>query len=145
MIFLYSLVLTVLGVAKALAVWRAGRFERRYASAALAAEKLLRTPEFRAGNGRTDAAASAKRQFQLGQLVQKRDALEARHAAWQARADALAAWTAAVRHWRGRKLPYTAGVLDVWMLLCLLDYVGAGHYPSAREVVHWVTSVVRGE
>jgi hypothetical protein len=145
MIFLYTLVLIALGAAKALAVWRAGRYERRYAKAALAAEKLLRSPEPRAGNGRPDIAASAKRQLQLGQLVQKRDALEDRHAAWQARADGIAAWVAAVRNWRGCKLPYTAGVLDVWMVLCLLDYLGAGEYVSAREAVRWVTQVIRGE
>jgi hypothetical protein len=145
MIFLYTLILIALGAAKVLAAARAGRYERRYAKAALAAEKLLRAPEPRAGNGRADAAAGAKRQFQLGQLVQKRDALEARHAVWQARADRFVSWGAAVRNWRGRKLPYTAGVFDVWMALCLLDYLGAGEYLSAREAVRWVTQVVRGE
>jgi hypothetical protein len=142
MIFLYTIVLVLFGAAKALAVWRAGRYERRYTKAALAAEKLLRAPEPKAGNGRPDVAATAKRQFQLGQLVQKRDAVEAKHAAWQARADWLTAVVAAVRGWRGRKLPYTAGVFDVWMLLCLLDHFGAGEYVSAREVVRWVSSLV---
>ena len=144
MIFLYTLALVLLGAAKALAVYRAGRLERRYAKAALAAEKLLRVPEPRAGNGRHDLAAGAKRQYQLGQLVQKRDALEARHATWQARADRLTGWSAAVRNWRGRKLPYTAGVIDVWMLLCLLDYLGAGEYVNAREAVRWLTGLIRG-
>ncbi len=143
MIFLYTLVLVTLGAVKVLAVWRAGRLERRYATAALAAEKLLRTPEPKAGNGRADLALSAKRYYHLGQLVQRRDALEEKYSAWQARADRLTAWVAAVRNWRGRKLPYTAGVIDVWMLLCLLDYCGAGEYVSAREVVRWATGMIR--
>ena len=145
MIFLYTLALVLLGAAKALAVYRAGRLERRYAKAALTAEKLLRAPEPKAGNGRHDLAATAKRQYQLGQLVQKRGALEARHATWQARADRLTGWSAAVRNWRGRKLPYTAGVLDVWMLLCLLDYLGAGEYVNAHEAVRWLAGLIRGE
>ena len=44
MIFVYTLVLVLVGAAKALTAYRAGRLERRYAQAALAAEKLLRTP-----------------------------------------------------------------------------------------------------
>jgi hypothetical protein len=141
MIALYTFLLLTVGAVKVLAAWRAGRFERRYARAALAAEKLLRAPEPKAGNGNraADAAAAAKRQYQLGMLVQRRDALEARHAFWQALADRLGGWVAAVRTWRGRKLPYTAGVLDVWMLLVLLDYLGAGDYLNARQVVREVT------
>jgi hypothetical protein len=145
MIFVYTLVLVLIGAAKAWAVFRAGRYERRYAKAALAAEKLLRAPDPKPGNGRLDLAAGAKRQYQLGELAQKRDALEAKHAVWQARAEALTGWTAAVRNWRGRKLPYTAGVIDVWMLLCLFDYLGAGEYVSAREAVRWLTDLLRGE
>ena len=69
--------------------------------------------------------------------MQRRDALEEKYSTWQGRADRLTAWVAAVRNWRGRKLPYTAGVIDVWMLLCLLDYCGAGEHINAREVVRW--------
>jgi hypothetical protein len=145
MIFLYTLILVAVGTAWALAAWRAGRFERRYATVALAAEKLLRAPEPRAGNGRADAAAGAKRQLVLGQLILKRDALEARHATWQGRVDRIAGWVAAVRGWRGRKLPYTAGVFDVWMALCLADYLGAGEYVNARAALRLVTQLVRGE
>jgi hypothetical protein len=144
MIFLYSFVLLTLGLAKAVAAWRAGALERRYAKAALAAEKLLRAADAKAGNGRgpADPAAAAKRQYLLGVLVQKRDALEAKHAVWQGRADRLGAWVSLVRSWRGQKLPYTAGVLDVWMALVLVDHFG-GDYVSAGKVVRAVTEWVQ--
>jgi hypothetical protein len=144
MIFVYTFVLVLLGAAKALAVLRARGMERRYAKIALAAEKLMQAQP-KPGNGRLDPAAGAKRQYQLGQLVQKRDVLEAKHAGWQTLADRLTAWTAAVRNWRGRKLPYTAGVIDIWMMLCLADYLGAGEYVNAREAVRWLTGLIRGE
>ncbi|HEY1378069.1 MAG TPA: hypothetical protein VGF55_14810 [Gemmataceae bacterium] len=145
MVLLYTVVLTLLGTAWAVAAWRAGRFERRYAKAALIADKALKAPDPKPGNGRQDLAATAKRYYHLGLLVQKRDALEENYNAWQGRADRLAAWVARVRNWRGQKLPYTAGVLDVWMLLILLDYCGTGEYVNAREAVRWVAKLVRGE
>src|SRR5436305_14501178 len=77
-IFLYTFVLAVLGTVKALFAWRARGYETRYAKAALAVEKLARGPD-KGGTNRIDAAAAAKRQYQLGALVQVRDALQAKH------------------------------------------------------------------
>ena len=144
MVLLYTISLTLVGAGWVFAAWRAGRLERRYAAAALAAEKALKAAETKPGNGRQDVAGNAKRYYHLDLLVQKRDALEEKYAAWQGRADRLGRWATAVRGWRGRKLPYTAGVLDVWMVLTLVDYLGAGEYAGTREAVRWVTDLVRG-
>lgn len=144
MVLLYTFALTLLGAGWVLAAWRAGRLEKRYTVAALAAEKAIQAPEPKPGNGRQNVAASAKRYYQLGLLVQKRDALEEKYGRWQHRAERLGAWVNAVRGWRGRKLPYTAGVVDVWMVLTALDYLGVGEYTGTREAVRWVTTLVRG-
>jgi hypothetical protein len=144
MVLLYTFAVLLLGAAWAVAAWRAHRIERRYTKAALAAEAALKAPGPKPGNAGQDLAADAKQYFHLGQLVQKRDALEEKYSAWQGRADRLAGWVARVRNWRGQKLPYTAGVLDVWMLLILLDYCGAGEYVSGRAAVEWLTRLVHG-
>ncbi|MFO0810042.1 MAG: hypothetical protein U0746_15580 [Gemmataceae bacterium] len=142
MIFLYTFVLSVLGTLKTLFAWRARGYEKRYAKTALTVEKLTRSLE-KGGTNRIDAAATAKRQYQLGALVQVRDALEAKHDVWAARAERLKRWANGVRTWRGRKLPYTAGVIDVWMALALLDHAGVGEYVSARTVVRQAVEWVK--
>ena len=47
-----------------------------------------------------------------------------------------------VRNWKGKKLPYTFGVVDVWFLLSLIDYLGVGAYLSPRYLVQLATSLV---
>jgi hypothetical protein len=141
MIVLYTLVLFVLGVAKKVIDWRVRAFERRYSRAALAVVKLLREPVYRDGNGnRGDIGQSAKRQYQLGRLVQQRDYLEGKHDRWQLRAEKLGATLGALRAWKGRKLPYTLGALDVAGLLYLIDTLGAGEYANVRHLVQVVAS-----
>jgi hypothetical protein len=145
MILLYTLALVLLGVAKKVIDWRVGSLERRYTRAALAAVKLLRESTFRDGNGsRGDVGQTAKRQYQLGVLVQHRDQLEARHERWQARAEKLGAVITGLRAWKGRKLPYTLGVLDVSGVLYLVDYLGAGEYANVGNLVRVVTTWFNG-
>jgi hypothetical protein len=99
----------------------------------------LREPLPREGNsGRTDPYQTAKRNYQLGALAQKKEALEAKHYAWQARAEKVGRWVKAVRAWRGRKLPYVFGALDVFTALCVLEYVGLGDRFSPHHVVQAV-------
>jgi hypothetical protein len=47
----------------------------------------------------------------------------------------MAKWYTAVRHWKGRKLPYTFGVLDVAAVLCLIDYLGVGQVVSVGNLL----------
>src|SRR4051812_18404910 len=147
MVFLYACVLTLFGLLRLVAAARAGRLEKRFAKAALAVEKVAREPAPKAGNGngRADLYRSAKQQYLLGQLVQRRDALEAKYETWQARADRLGRWVAAVRGLKGRTLPYTAGVLDVWLALAALDALGVADVLSAKQVIRWVSEhLIRG-
>ncbi len=142
MILFYSLVLFLLVAVKFLTVRRAAALERKFSRVALTAEKLVREPVYRAGNGGLmDPYQVAKRQFQLGQLIQKRDRLEGKCIAWQKLAEGAARLAESVRGWKGRKLPYTFGVLDVSMLLALIDYLGVGEVVSVRSLLQLVTSL----
>jgi hypothetical protein len=143
MIFLYTLLLLLLGMAKFLIDRRVAALERKYARAATAAADLLNKPLLKFGNsGKVDPYVTAKRQYQLGVLAQRRDHLEIKHEAWQHRAEKFGRFVTALRNWRGKKLPYTLGVLDVLMLLTLLDYLGVGEFVSGRQVLQLVTSWV---
>jgi hypothetical protein len=144
MIFLYTLLLLLLGSVYFLSKRRTASLEKKYARVAKEADALVRQPSYREGNsGRlSDPYAAAKRQYQLGQLAQKRDRLEARYASWQDFTDRFGKFLGRLRNWKGRKLPYTFGVLDVAGALALVDYLGAGQYVNARALVQAVTSIL---
>ena len=144
MIFLYTLVLLLLGSVYFLSKRRAASLEKKYSRVAKEADALVRQPTYREGNsGRlSDPYAAAKRQYQLGLLAQKRDRLEARYASWQDFTDRFGKFLGRVRNWKGRKLPYSFGVLDVAGALALIDYFGAGQYVNARALVQAVTSIL---
>src|SRR5690348_111781 len=113
MIFLYTSLLFLLATTHFLLRRRVSALERKYARVAREADELVRQPGYRDTNGsRADPYVTAKRQYQLGLLAQRRDQLEARYVAWQGRAEKFGALVARVRAWRGKKLPYTLGALD---------------------------------
>ena len=91
-----------------------------------------------------DPAQSAKRQYQLGLLVQKRDRLEEKHLAWDRRYDGLNGLIQRVRAWKGRKLPYTLGVLDVSTALYLVDRYSFGEYVNQERVMEVVNTWITG-
>jgi hypothetical protein len=145
MIFLYAWLLLFLGAVKLLIDRRAGRLERKYARTARAADDLLREPLFKGGNTRNpDPAQAAKRQYLVGQLVQKRDRLEARWHAWQAGAERLRRAVAWVRGWKGRLVPYALGAVDVVAVLALADYLGAGESVNVHRLVQQVAVLFQG-
>ena len=67
--------------------------------------------------------------------MQKRDRLEERHEVWQARAERLGRFIEGIRDWKGKKLPYTMGVMDVACVLAALDYFGLNQYVSVQRLV----------
>jgi len=141
MIILYTSLLVLLMGARFLVRRRAAGLERKYAAVLKQANALLREPLPREGNSaRTDPYQTAKRNYQLGALAQKKEALEARHYAWQARAEKVGRWVKAVRAWRGRKLPYVLGGIDAFSALCVLEYLGLGDRLSPRHLVQLVTT-----
>jgi hypothetical protein len=145
MILIYTFLLIVLGTIGFLINRRVAALEKKYTRTAIDADKLLlKQTALRPGNSNSklDTAEGAKRQYQLGQLVQKRDYLEAKHLSWQIFANRFDRWVARLRDWKGRKLPYTMGALDVSGALYLIDYFGVGQYVSFQNMIQMVTALM---
>lgn len=143
MVLLYSTVMVVLGTLKLLTNRRASSLERKYYAMVREADRLLTGLSLRGGlDSRKDACLAAKQQYQLGQLIQKRDRLESKHGLWQHRSAKLGRWLQAIRTWKGKKLPYTMGAVDISLVLYLLDQMGANTFISVRHLVQTVTALV---
>ena len=139
MLFIYSGLLFLLGLVLRLLRWRARRLEKTYVRLADDADALLRQSTLREGNGnRLDPYQTAKRQYRLGLMAQKRDAAEDKYLVWQSRADRFAALRAGLAAWKGRALPYTFGAVDVAMVLSLIEMLALGQPVSFRTVAEYV-------
>jgi hypothetical protein len=142
MIFLYTALLILVGVAHFLIKRRVASLEKKYSGVVKEADDLLRQTNYRDGNSnRPDPYQSAKRQYKLAMLADKRDRMEASYSTWHRRSERLGKLRHRLRAWKGRKLPYTFGVLDVASALALIDYLGAGHYVNARHLVETVATL----
>jgi hypothetical protein len=145
MILLYSSLIFVLGAVKFLIGRRVKALEKKYARVAKEADQTLKQSIFKEGNStRLDPYVTAKRQYMLGLLAQKRDRVEAKYAAWQEFADKFGRYVAHVKSWKGKKLPYTFGAVDVACVLGLVDYLGFSEYVGVRALVAFVTSLFTG-
>jgi hypothetical protein len=142
MIFLYTLAVVLLGAAHFVVKRRAVALEKKFVRVSREADGVLRQQACRPGGlTRNDPYEFAKRQYQLALLARKRDGVESRYTRWQHRSERLAKLRARLRGWKGRKLPYTFGVLDVTGGLALIDYLGAGRYVNAHGLVEAVTAL----
>ncbi len=143
MIFLYTALLLLVGVVYFLIQRRVAALEKKYTRVAKEADALLRQGAFREGNSnRQDPYQSAKRQYKLAVLAEKRDRLEAGYLSWHQRAERLGKFRQRLSAWKGRKLPYTFGAIDVACAMSLIDYFGAGHYLNARHLVEMLMSLL---
>jgi hypothetical protein len=143
MILVYALLLLLLVVARFVIVRRVAALEKRYVKVARTTDELLKAQPARAGNGgKPDPYAAARQAYLLGQAVERREAVEGRYIAWQKFADRFSGLVAAVRGWKGRKLPYVVGALDVLLVLATLDYLGYREHLSAQAVVEFLSSLV---
>jgi hypothetical protein len=145
MVFLYTVLLAILGLIKVMVARRAASLEKRYIRVAGEVGKRAQEAGLKPGNGtpRDDLMAQyAKRQFELGLLVSKRDRLEAKHFHWQSWADRLSRMVDGVRNWKGKKLPYTLGAMDIWLAMSLVDYLGMGQVISVQRAVETVSASV---
>lgn len=125
MVPLYALLVSAVAAVKAALARLTARVERKYARAALAAELLAKAAPPKAGNGSApDPFEVAKRQYELGRLVEARDKLEAKFLARQARADAAARLLARLTGWKGRAVPYLLGVIDTALALAAVRHFG---------------------
>lgn len=145
MIFLYTVVMFFLGTAKWLINRRVAVLERKYIQTVDAADSMLRQVAPKGGKDtKFDVCQAAKAQVALGLMIQKQDRLEAKYEKWQAIAKKFNDFVARVHEWKGRKLPYTMGVLDVSALLYAIDYLGFGQLVSARQLGEWLTAFLNG-
>lgn len=143
MLLLYSLVLTALGLTRWLWAARARRLERAFTRFSVQLLGKAAEPARKPGNASEQMLSHAKRQFEIGKLVQKRDALETRYLSWQGVAERLGRWLEALRAWKGKKLPYTLGAFDVLLVFSLIDFFGMNEYVSARRVTEWLLSMIQ--
>jgi hypothetical protein len=142
MILLYSTLVFLLGAAQFLIGRRARTLERKYMRVAQETDALVKQSAFKDGNSsKADPCMTAKRQYLLGQFVQKRDRVEARYTAWQVWAEKFGRWVANVKSWQGKKLPYTFGAVDVTFILGLIDYLGFRDYVGIQPLLHFVTGL----
>jgi hypothetical protein len=141
MILLYTLILGIAGIAHWVLARRAASLGRAYAARAEAVLKLLHAAPAKMGNSaKADACVQAKQQFELGRVALQRDRWEAKWYAAQARADRVGKIAGALKAWKGRKLPYTLGVCDVWLVLYLIDRFGVGDVLGPRQVIDALTA-----
>lgn len=144
MVPLYTLMLTALAGVKWALAGRAARTETKYTRAALDAEKLAREMQAKPGaSSHADTFTHAKRQYELGRVVEKRDRLEAKFLTCQVKADKVAALVAKLRGWNGRVVPYLFGVVDVALLLVLLDRLGFPHGLDLNAIRAWAEALVK--
>jgi hypothetical protein len=141
MILLYSSLILVLGLAKFLIDRRVASLEKKYIRVAKDADALVKQSTFRDGNNsRIDPYVTAKRQYQIGVLAQKRDRVEAKYTAWQKTAERFGRCVANLRSWKGKTLPYTFGAVDVIVILGVIDYLGFAQHVSVRALVQLIKS-----
>lgn len=136
MVPLYTLLTLAVAVLKGALAARTGRVERKYAKAAKAADETAKAVRGKSA----DPLAAAKAQYELGRLVEKRDTLEAKSLAWQARSEKAAAVLAKLRGWNGRLVPYLMGMVDVSLVLGGLYLTGIPHGLTAEGVEAWAKS-----
>ena len=141
MILIYTVVVLILAIASWLIQRRVARLERKFSRVAKQTHQVALEPAFKPGT-RLDACQIAKRQYLLGQLVQKRDRVETKVHAWQAFADRFKGMTARVKGWKGKKLPYTLGVVDVSCLLYAIDMAGVGRHVNLTQAWRWFMSLI---
>ena len=145
MIFLYTSLIVLATLIQFFIKRRVASLEKKYSRVAKEADSLVRQSNQRDGNSnRADPYVYAKRQLLLGQLAQKRDRVEAKYTRWQGIAERTAKLVIGLKRWKGKKLPYTFGVLDVAAVLTLLDYLGFREFTSPRYLVQVVSSLFNG-
>jgi hypothetical protein len=143
MLLVYALLILLLVVARYVIVRRVASLERKYVRVARTTDELLKAQPVRPGNAsKPDPYAAARQAYLLGQAVERRERVESRYCAWQKIAERFTSLVARVRGWKGRKLPYVVGALDVLLVLGTLDYLGYREHLSAQAVVEFVTSLV---
>ncbi|MCE9530537.1 MAG: hypothetical protein K8T89_05315 [Planctomycetes bacterium] len=138
MILIYAIFVFLLGACAALARMRQRSLERKFIRAAQTATRTAKELTFRGGNCNEvhDSLKAAKRQFELGRLVQIRDRLEEKNHAWERRSETCGRIKRALLTYKGRFAPYAFGVVDlvgVFALLAMSKIVEPNHLQIALQ------------
>lgn len=142
MLLIYTLVVVLLGTVHFVLRRRVASLEKKFTRVASQAGHFARQTLPKEGNGKqSDPLLVAKRQYELGRLVQQRDRLEARHHVWLGRTEKFGRLLTALRGWKGRTLPYTFGALDVYGVFHLIDNLGLRTYVSPQMVLDYVRAM----
>jgi hypothetical protein len=145
MIFLYTVTMFFLGATKWLINRRVAVLERKYVQTVETVDGLLRQVAPKNGKDtKLDVCRAAKAQVALGLMTQRQDRLEMKYEKWQDIAKKFNDFVARVHEWKGRKLPYTMGVLDVSAVLYGIDYFGVGQFVNARQLGQWLVTLFNG-
>jgi hypothetical protein len=141
MMLLFHVVLLLLNGVKYLFTRREKALERKYARLAREVAALLRELPVKEGNStRIDPYQSAKRQYLLGVLVERKDRLEEKHHRWALRVERLSKMVRYLRSWKGRVVPYALGAIDLLTTMCTLDYFSQGDFVVLRHLIDLVTA-----
>jgi hypothetical protein len=144
MIVFYSLVVMLFGIAARITSWRAGRMERRFVRFATRADELAKELSRRGGNtSHPDPLASARRQYELGRIVQIRDRYAEKYDAWEGRAVTCRKLKLRMLAAKGRVVPYLFGVADVVGVVALLSaggIVDPSHLRHAFEAARMIVA-----
>jgi hypothetical protein len=124
MILLYSLIAMLLSAGVFITGRRARGLERRYMRSALQADQLAKDLGRRGGCGLPDPFVAARRQYELGRLVQTRDRLEEKYDVWESRATKFRQIRSRWLNAKGRFVPYLLGIGDVVGVIALMTVGG---------------------
>jgi hypothetical protein len=138
------MIVLLLGAGVFLARLRAGSLERKFIRAAETADQLVKGLSYRGGNSNLpDPMLAAKRQFELGRLVQIRDRLEQKYSVWESRLESFRARKQRLRLFQGRVVPYAFGVVDflgVFAVLAFTHVVDPEHLRIAIQSARMLVS-----
>jgi hypothetical protein len=144
MILLYTVGFLLLGIGAFITHRRARSLERKYMVAAQQADQLVKQLSFKNGNSNhADLFTNAKRQYELGKLVQVRDKLETKYDSWTSSAEHFRRWRAGLLGWKGRFVPYALGAIDLTMIVAIIVALGGIDPESLRKSIDTVRAVVR--
>lgn len=144
MLAIYHVILLVLSTVKALFARRANSLERKFVKLAQEVSALCRHPLLREGNSaKFDPQHHAKRQFELGALVQRKDQLEATHFVWARRVERISRLVMRLQGWKGRLVPYGLGALDAFLVRSLVEYVTSGELVTLGHYLDMVLALIQ--
>ena len=125
MIVFYVVCKMALMLAHAILTLRASRIERKYVKTSCKVQEELKLSDTRPGNAMGDARLNyARKQYELGRMVQKCERIGDRYVKAQALADRVGMNRTWIDSYQGRFTPYLLGVVDMVVLTALLNHYG---------------------